>query len=163
MRQKLDPLRQRHSSGDEMPFSTVSEIVLWNFRWTSRQGGPWLLNEASIAKAFSGREHTCGVYWIGPAAREKHSEFRPKYCGKAVRQPLMKRLSQHARGTGNCHVASYLRSPRNNVVPLRFRFVEISDPRVSNQLEGAEIAAFKEEYVWNGRNEWVQHFAAERR
>lgn len=44
---------------------------------------------------------------------------------------------------------------------LWFRFVEFSTPQLAEVVEGVMIAAFRDEYLWNGRNEWKQHWALE--
>jgi len=86
--------------------------------------------------------------------------FQPKYCGKAVKQPLYKRLNQHVRNSSNLNVREHLVSRERRMLTLWFRFAELPTLQLAELLEGLEIAAFREEY-WKRRNEWVQHCAME--
>jgi hypothetical protein len=101
-----------------------------------------------------------GVYWIGYAPQGDHPSFVPKYCGKAIRQTVARRLHQHLRKSTNARIREHLQTPDQHP-QLWFRWVELATPQHVDVLEGLEIAAFAEDY-WNHRNEWTQHWAMER-
>jgi len=135
----------------------------WDLRWPATEPGPWLLSIAEVDAALRARPTAIGVYWIGSSPMGTHSTFTAMYCGKAVDQPLRMRLRQHASGRGNPHVARHLRSKGlNELDPLWFRFVEFPTKALAEFTEGTMISAFRDEYIWNNRNEFKQQWALER-
>jgi hypothetical protein len=139
------------------------QLETWDLRWPATEPGPWHLTPAEVEGALSARPLAIGVYWIGSSLMGTHITFRAKYCGKAVDQPLKTRLLQHASGRGNPHVAQHLRDKRLSASdPLWFRFVEFPTKALAEFTEGTMISAFRDEYVWNSRNEFKQQWALER-
>ena len=141
-----------------MKIDSLKQLTAWNLSWSASEPGPWELNVQGLQQALGSNQLAKGVYWISEPART-HATFRAKYCGKAVLQPLIVRLTQHVTGSHNPHIKSRLASG----VKLRFRFVEFTNPELAEYVEGVMIAAFREEYRWNGRNEWLQHCVLETR
>jgi hypothetical protein len=148
-----------------MRITTFEELNAWDLSWPIGEAGPWELNRAGIQQALGGRRTAIGVYWIGYSQDGTHRSFLANYCGKAVGQPLFKRLGQHAPKSRNKFINQHLNPKNNEPMPkLWFRFVEFAgEERVelAELAEGTMIAGFKEEYKWNGRNEWKQHWAME--
>ena len=144
-----------------MKISTMEQLKRWRFNWPKTGAGPWSLSKDSVNSAFAQNRSAIGVYWIGPGSIVNPLSFQPKYCGKAVRQSLCTRLNQHVANSSNRHIREYLASER--LPRLLFRFIELGDPGLANLLEGLEIAAFRDEYCWNSRNEWTQHWAMDDR
>jgi hypothetical protein len=142
-----------------MRIDTFEQLKQWNLCWPN-QDRPSELSAAGIAEALRGSPSAIGVYWIGYSLGT-HASFQPKYCGKAVLQPLIARLGQHVRDSHNRHIKDHLGSRRCQKPKIWFRFVELATPQLANFVEGMMIAAFREEYIWNRRNEWVQHWALE--
>lgn len=139
------------------------QLETWDLRWSATEAGPWLLTPAEVRAALGARPSAIGVYWIGLSPTGTHITFRAKYCGKAVDQPLGARLKQHAGGRGNPYVAQHLRSKRlSESEPLWFRYVEFPTRALADFAEGTMISAFRDEYVWNRRNEFKQQWALER-
>jgi hypothetical protein len=142
---------------------SFEQLKDWNLEWpTGKKVGPWGLSEAGIKQALGSNRFAIGVYWIGHSPQGSHSSFQAKYCGKAVLQPLFVRLNQHVKQSHNKAINDHLRSRNKELMPkLWFRFVEFATPQLSDVVEGVMIAAFREEYAWNRRNEWKQHWALE--
>jgi len=143
-----------------MKIDNYDQLRRWNFTWPSKGDGPWILNEAGVREALGDKRIALGVYWIGYSPCGNQASFQPKYCGKAVKQPLFRRLNQHVRGSSNKEIKRHLASKNGGLPTLWFRFVELPTLQLAELLEGLEIAAFREGY-WNARNEWVQHWAME--
>jgi hypothetical protein len=141
-----------------MRIDDYEALERWDFRWPTQGDGPWRLRAEQIELAFGQNKGAIGVYWIGYAPQSNHGSFQAKYCGKAVRQPLYRRLLQHARSSSNATIRSNVSSP--GAPALYFRYVELPELRLAEVLEGLEIAAFSDVF-WNQRNEWVQHWAME--
>ena len=139
------------------------QLETWDLSWPATEPGPWLLTPAGVDAALVARPSAIGVYWIGSSPTRTHTTFRAKYCGKAVNQPLRTRLTQHASGRGNLHVAQHLRNKRlSELDPLWFRFVEFPTRALVEFTEGTMISAFRDDYIWNSRNEFKQQWALER-
>ena len=139
------------------------QLETWDLSWPTTEPGPWALTPEEVDTVFKKRPLAIGVYWIGSSPKGTHTTFRPKYCGKAVDQPLRARLKQHASGRGNTHVAQYLRNKRlMDTAPLWFRFVEFPTKALAEFTEGTMISAFRHEYEWNSRNEFKQQWTLER-
>lgn len=137
------------------------ELVAWDLRWPKGEPGPWRLSAALIDEALSSRPTAIGVYWIG-SCDGSHASFQARYCGKAVDQPLRSRLMQHASGRGNYYVAHHLNDKKlSKSDPLWFRFVEFPTREMAEFVEGTMISAFREDFKWNGRNEFIQQWALE--
>lgn len=141
-----------------MKINDYDQLQRWTFNWPTGDG-PWLLNEQGISTALGQNRTALGVYWIGYSSGS-HASFDARYCGKAVRQPLFKRLNQHVRRSSNQEVKRHLSSNNSKLPTLWFRFVELPTLQLAELLEGLEIAAFRETF-WNKRDEWVQHWAME--
>jgi hypothetical protein len=142
-----------------MKIETYEELTSWDFTWPPGDG-PWELSVPGVSSAFAAHRSAMGVYWIGYAPQGDHDSFEPKYCGKAVRQSVARRLLQHVRKSSNAQIRQHLLAPEQ-FPHLWFRWVELPTPQLIDVLEGLEIAAFSEDY-WNQRNEWTQHWALER-
>lgn len=139
------------------------QLESWDLSWPATEPGPWLLIPAEVDIALAARPSATGVYWIGFSPTGTHSAFRAKYCGKAVNQPLRKRLKQHASGKGNMHVAQHLCNKKlSDSRPLWFRFVEFPTRGLVEFTEGIMISAFREDYTWNSRSEFKQQWTLER-
>jgi len=139
-----------------MRFDSYETLSAWDFAWPSHGDGPWRLSLAGIEAGLGGNRRAIGVYWIGYAPGGDQGSFVAKYCGKAVKQCLYRRLLQHARHSSNAIVRTHLAS--EDLPHLYFRYVELPNLQLAELLEGLEIAAFAEDY-WNKRNEWIQHWA----
>jgi hypothetical protein len=109
-----------------------------------------------IEIALGANRTAIGVYWIGYVPNGNDTSFVAKYCGKAVKQSLYRRLRQHARKSTNAIILAHLTT--EDMPELYFRYVELPNLQLTELLEGVEIAAFSEDY-WNKRNEWIQHLA----
>jgi hypothetical protein len=145
-----------------MRISNRQQLEKWDLSWPAKEPGPWPLTPAGIDAAFRAKPFAIGVYWIGLLPLVHHSVFDAKYCGKAVLQPLRERLKQHAKGNGNSGVALHLRNKKLSALqPLWFRFVEFPTRELAEFTEGTMISAFREEYVWNRKNEFKQQWALE--
>jgi hypothetical protein len=140
--------------------NSYEQLRRWNFSWPPRGDGPWQLTSTGIDSALGGKRTAIGVYWIGYSQNGSHLSFLPKYCGKAVKQPLYVRLNQHVRNSSCLDIREHLTSQKRKLSTLWFRFVELPTLQLAELLEGLEIAAFSEDY-WNRRNEWAQHWAME--
>jgi len=99
-----------------------------------------------------------GLYEIGLGSG---TSFRPRYIGKAIRQTLQVRLSQHCRKSSNEEIRN--RISRNDTLYFRCRAVDFEKETVSviNSIEGAYLIGFSDDYIWNKRQEWSQHWQAE--
>ncbi|HEY3441618.1 MAG TPA: hypothetical protein VGK29_12725 [Paludibaculum sp.] len=139
-----------------MRFDSYETLSAWDFIWPDHGDGPWLLVFDGIEEALGANRSAIGVYWIGYSSGTNQSSFVPKYCGKSVKQPLYRRLRQHARRSSNALIRAHLAS--EDMPRLYFRYVELPSLQLAELLEGLEIAAFSEDY-WNKRNEWIQHWA----
>lgn len=139
------------------------QLVTWDLCWPAAEPGPWRLAPEEVDAALRKRPLAIGVYWIGSSSNGTHSAFKAKYCGKAVDQTLRTRLKQHASGRGNAHVANHLNNKKLSALdPLWFRFVEFPSGALAEFTEGMMISAFRDEYVWNSKNEFKQQWALER-
>ncbi len=141
-----------------MRILTEKQLKAWNLTWPAVEPGPWELNQAGVQQALSKQRTAIGVYWIG-YSQGTHASFQPNYCGKAVLQPLLARLTQHVKGSHNSYIRDHVLGRTRTRV--WFRFVEFGTPQLADVVEGVMITAFREEYVWNRRNEWKQHWALE--
>jgi hypothetical protein len=152
-----------------MRIKTLTDLKNWDMKWRGKDSGPWLLDRDGLIDALGGSRSTIGVYFIGYCESGKHADFDMKYCGKAVDQPLFKRLGQHIENSSNTYIREHLASKRRDKPEVWFRFMEFSKADLAELAEGTVIAAF----LWNGtgekrrfsgwtkRNEWRQHWAAE--
>jgi hypothetical protein len=125
---------------------------LENFDMDKQAKGPFPLSQWEQAV------QAPGVYEIGLGAG---SGFRPRYLGKAVRQMLRVRLGQHYRKSSNEEIRKRLAANQT----LYFRYLDVKlgteTLAVINVIEGVCLIGFDDKYVWNGRQEWNQHFAVE--
>jgi hypothetical protein len=126
-------------------------LLGFDYRTDPLVEGPYRLTDWKLAPD----KH--GIYEIGFGSTK--ADFRPKYLGKAEDQTLCKRLSQHCRRSSNEEV-------RKRVDRLYFTCRPIEGKvgnagAVINTIEGVYIAAFRETYEWNGRNEWSEHWCVE--
>ncbi len=145
-----------------MRINSFEQLKKWDLTWPAKEPGPWELNPAGVQAALGKYLKAIGVYWLGYSSDGKHASFIARYCGKAVRQPLIERLGQHVNNSHNAFVRRHLEVKAKVKLPrLWFRFVEFSTLPLAELVEGTMIAAFREEYEWNGRNEWRQHWALE--
>jgi hypothetical protein len=141
--------------------ASYNQLKAWDLRWPAAEKGPWELSHVGIADALDRKRSAIGVYWIGYSPGRSHATFTPKYCGKAVRQSLYTRLSQHVIRSSNRDIAEHMSPIKHGQLPkVWFRFIEIAPP-LAEYVEGVMIAAFRDEYKWNRRNEWMQHWALE--
>jgi hypothetical protein len=142
--------------------ANINQLKAWDLRWPAIEKGPWVLGRAGIADALVSKRSAIGIYWAGYSPEGTHATFEPKYCGKAVLQPLYNRLSQHVSHSSNHDIAEHLSPQQRGQKPnVWFRFVEFATPQLAEYVEGVMISAFREEYKWNRRNEWTQHWALE--
>ena len=138
------------------------QLENWNLTWPRNEPGPWRLSLEEIDLALKSKPFAIGVYWIGLSTKGTHSTFKAKYCGKAVEQPLLQRLKQHASGRGNPQVAIHLRKAKlSELECVWFRFVEFPTKALAEFTEGTMISAFRDEYIWNKRNEFKQQWSLE--
>lgn len=145
-----------------MRIASRQQLEAWDLSWPVTELGPWPLTPAGMDAALQASPSAIGVYWIGTSPRGTHGTFKAKYCGKAVHQPLLKRLKQHASCHGNQYVSQHLRNKRaSGSEPLWFRFVEFPTKALAEFAEGTMISAYREDYVWNRRNEFKQQWALE--
>ena len=142
-----------------MRIENVEQLKAWDLRWPAREAGPFELNFGGIQQALGSNTSVLGVYWIGYSGGT-HASFRAKYCGKAVQQPLFARLRQHVSCSHNSSIKNHLDHPKS-YPRLWFRFVEFSTPAVASYAEAVMIIGFRDEYEFNRRNEWSQHWALE--
>jgi hypothetical protein len=98
-----------------------------------------------------------GIYEIGFGSTK--AGFHPKYLGKAEDQTLRKRLSQHFRHSSNAEVAKRVARLYFTCRPIDGKVGDAA--AVINTIEGVYIAAFRDTYEWNGRNEWAEHWRVE--
>ena len=146
-----------------MRISNRQQLEKWDLTWPRNEPSPWRLSAEEIDLALKSKPSAIGVYWIGLSTMGTHATFKAKYCGKAVDQPLLQRLKQHASGRGNPQVAIHLRDAKlSELEPLWFRFVEFPTKALAEFTEGTMISAFRNEYIWNRRNEFKQQWAFER-
>ena len=145
-----------------MAIQTLIGLVRWKMDWKD-EPGPWRLNAESVIDVLGKKPLAIGVYFIGYCETGKHKDFELKYCGKAVDQPLFKRLNQHINKSSNVHIREHLTSKKANKKKVWFRFKEFGSPQLAELAEGVVIAAFlwNVKGTWNQRNEWRQHWAAE--
>src|SRR5262245_59826349 len=107
-----------------MLISNFDQLNAWNLDWPAIEEGPWELSHAGIAEALGSKREALGVYWIGYSSGGTHTTFEPKYCGKAVLQPLYTRLSQHVTHSSNREIAEHLSPQNRGQMPrIWFRFV----------------------------------------
>ncbi|MGD9614205.1 MAG: hypothetical protein AB7H90_11570 [Alphaproteobacteria bacterium] len=95
-----------------------------------------------------------GIYEIGFGSTR--AMFNPRYLGKAVRQTLQKRLQQHFMHSSNTFINQH-----KNECYFTCRPIEAANHQkaVINNIEGLYLIAFSEQYVWNKRQEWLQHWS----
>ena len=128
-----------------------------------------VLDRPNIEKALGATPTAIGVYFMGHSADGSHAQFQLKYVGKAVEQPLYKRLTQHVRASHNDRVRSALAAAASKTGdPVYFRFAVFTSVSLAEEVEGLSIAAFlwhvdkatgKTKWTgWNKRNEWSQHW-----
>jgi len=138
------------------------QLEKWDLTWPENELGPWRLTVNDIESALKSNPSAKGVYWIGVSSMGTHAAFETRYCGKAVRQTLAQRLKQHAKCRGNAQIAIHLMNKKlSESEPLWFRFVEFSTIELAEFTEGTMISAFRDEYIWNNRNEFKQQWALE--
>ncbi len=92
-----------------------------------------------------------GIYELG-FFNPKKGGFVPKYIGKAADQSLRDRLAQHFSRSHNEEVQLLK-------VKVWFRCIETNDSAEAGFLESHFLIAFREQYEWNRRNEWVAMWA----
>ena len=122
---------------------------------------------SNIEDVLGASKDDIGIYFMGHSANGSHAQFQLKYVGKAVEQPLYKRLMQHVRRSHNEKVRAHLAAAARGKSPLvYFRFAVFDSVALAEEVEGLSIAAFlwdveKGKNVWTGwnrRNEWGQHW-----
>lgn len=138
------------------------------FHW-SKSDPIAILNEASLEYVFTSNKSSIGIYFLGYSLTGSHIDFQLKYIGKAVDQPIYKRLMQNVRRSHNEKIRENLSASFQGKGPsVYFRFAEFNSPSLAEEVEGLSIAAFlwelnrDERNVWTGwnrRNEWAQHWA----
>jgi hypothetical protein len=156
-----------------MRISTHKQLEGWNLHWDNRNRGPWELTNTGIEAALGNHKTAIGIYFMG-YSNGTHREFKLKYCGKAVDQPLYVRLSQHVKGSHNPHIRQHVRSAEERYPQVWFRFMEFTSKRLAEECEGVVIAALlwgmiksgtnegKFKFLgWNKRNEWSQQASIE--
>ncbi|MBI3469004.1 MAG: hypothetical protein HY000_38870 [Planctomycetes bacterium] len=77
--------------------------------------------------------------------------FAPKYGGRTSRS-LRGRLSRHWQCSHNDKI-------REHRTEAWFRYQVLPAAWCAKFVEGLHLIAFQEEYVWNKRQEWKQHYA----
>ena len=93
-----------------------------------------------------------GFYEIGYCER---GTFVPKYGGRAAGTTLRRRLRKHHFSSHNPHI----QAARGR---LWYRYKVFDSPAEARFVEALQVIAFQEEYEWNDRQEWAQHWALER-
>ena len=97
-----------------------------------------------------------GVYEIGLGSTK--STFVPRYLGKAADQTLRARIKQHFMKSSNDSV-------EKNKPECHFTCRPIeqgpSQRAIISNIEGIYLIAFSEQYCWNNRQEWSQHWSIE--
>jgi hypothetical protein len=110
-----------------MKFTSLRQLKEWDLRWPAGEPGPWQIGLAGVQQALKAKPSAIGVYWIGYAPEGSHATFEPKYCGKAVRQPLLARLNQHSAHSHNAAINRHVSQNGEKKLPQAwFRFVEFS-------------------------------------
>jgi hypothetical protein len=107
---------------------------------------------------FSQADSKHGVYEVGLM---ESGAFRAYYLGKAARQTLNVRLGQHFKESSNKEIERQKKA--GAILFFRCTPVDFGNATLPaiDIIEGLYLAAFKEKYTWNRRQEWTQHFAVE--
>ena len=125
-------------------------LLGFDYRTDPKVMGPLPLKEWNQAPPMP------GIYEIGLGATK--FTFVPKYFGKAVRQTLRQRLHQHHLRSSNTNVES---NKPNCFFTCRPVQGGPTQRIVINNIEGLYLIAFCEQYIWNARQEWIQHWSVE--
>lgn len=121
-----------------------------NFDWANEHDPIALSDYSSCPGEF-------GVYILYEdlgSDKEGEDRWRERYIGRGFGSTLKQRLSAHFNDSHNDKVKEY-----KDV--LFYRIKEFATIEETRYVEAFEIASMNEEFKFNKRNEWLEHWALE--